>query len=813
VIYAATVSAQSPRRLTIDDVIALQDIRQVTVSPDGQWLAMVIKRMGGPVTDADGDAFTDVWLVARDGRVKRNLTAAAGKDTRWWSPQWSPDGQRLALLSSTRQDNTTPYVWTLHSGSLTRITDGDVDGRAEIDATWPKRSFAWVDSVTLLCPILPVGLHPGAYGASDTYLQRAAPREWAKALTGSEPAVSVLQSGQDAASSERPQGRLVEIDVRSKKVRLVVTGNFWQVLLSPNRKYAALVADMGRIQPPRDRRLPDWPGLLMYRASQLALVRLDSATPARWVQGVVDPAITGGGDPIAHTWSPDGNTFAVVAKRNPAQSHASTVYLVSAQSGAARAVTDTTLDVSATAWAGNGTLLAYATGSDTARHDWWGVGDHTWRITGSLSDVPDVLTSTPDTNVMIGTAAGRLLAIDVHSLRTERLGHDSIQFDGLAWPQGSIAIGGRPNDLLAETTRGAIYRVSSTGDRTQFTVALIARPSVEANLVAVDPAHHLTVFTAVERTGTFLWTGDGNSARFTEDIAVNEQLRNIADPKRVLVNYVGVDGDSLKGLLLLPVDYKPGTRYPLITFVYGGVTVSDTSWDFVNKNNVSTLNLSLLPAHGYALLLPSIPLGPPGVASDPMLDMSKGVISAVDAVIRMGVADPARLGVMGHSYGGYSAYSLLVYTHRFHAAVAIAGLSDLASFYGTIDARSRYTDFGYEIDVQPGWAEAGVLRMRDTPWTNLWRYLRNSPYFFADRVETPLMIVQGDADAVAMQQGEEFFMALYRMGKRATFVRYWGDDHDITQSPANARDLWGRIFAWFDDELHVEHHSMAVGGP
>jgi dipeptidyl aminopeptidase/acylaminoacyl peptidase len=75
------------------------------------------------------------------------------------------------------------------------------------------------------------------------------------------------------------------------------------------------------------------------------------------------------------------------------------------------------------------------------------------------------------------------------------------------------------------------------------------------------------------------------------------------------------------------------------------------------------------------------------------------------------------------------------------------------------------------------------------------RYVRNSPITYAERVTTPLMIVQGDMDYVPIQQGEKFFTALYRQNKAASFVRYWGEGH-IIESPANVSDLWTRIYAW-----------------
>jgi dipeptidyl aminopeptidase/acylaminoacyl peptidase len=66
-----------------------------------------------------------------------------------------------------------------------------------------------------------------------------------------------------------------------------------------------------------------------------------------------------------------------------------------------------------------------------------------------------------------------------------------------------------------------------------------------------------------------------------------------------------------------------------------------------------------------------------------------------------------------------------------------------------------------------------------------------------DRVQTPLPIIHGDMDYIPIPQGEEYFMGLYRQGKRAAFVRYWGEGH-VPESPANIRDMWQRILGWFE---------------
>jgi dipeptidyl aminopeptidase/acylaminoacyl peptidase len=152
---------------------------------------------------------------------------------------------------------------------------------------------------------------------------------------------------------------------------------------------------------------------------------------------------------------------------------------------------------------------------------------------------------------------------------------------------------------------------------------------------------------------------------------------------------------------------------------------------------------------------------------------------------------------MGQSFGGFSTYGLVTQTQKFKAAVSLAGLSNLISLYGTFGARERYTNFPQENLFMQSLSESAQVGMGNPPWKDQGRYIRNSPITYVDRVKTPLMIIQGDMDYVAIQQGEEFFSSLYRQGKRAKFVRYWGEGH-VLESPANIRDMWKQIFSWFD---------------
>ena len=88
------------------------------------------------------------------------------------------------------------------------------------------------------------------------------------------------------------------------------------------------------------------------------------------------------------------------------------------------------------------------------------------------------------------------------------------------------------------------------------------------------------------------------------------------------------------------------------------------------------------------------------------------------------------------------------------------------------------------------------------PWRSS-EYLRNSPISYVDNVQTPLLQLHGDFDGVPIQQAEEFFTALQRLGKRARFVKYLGEGH-VFDSPANIRDMWAQIFSWCDEYCDIK---------
>jgi dienelactone hydrolase len=358
----------------------------------------------------------------------------------------------------------------------------------------------------------------------------------------------------------------------------------------------------------------------------------------------------------------------------------------------------------------------------------------------------------------------------------------------LAWlPNGKMAV---KTDHQRITPEGPDYLWWTVSDQNA------TRLTTEEEALVKDegPSKRDAVKLETSETGR-LYEKDAAGHETTIFPDLNPQLTKIAPAQSMNFEYKSATGETLHAHLVLPYGYVKGRHYPTVVSVYAGDVLSGNE-RAPGRGDES----SLLPGRGYAVLEPSMPLTPVGVPGDPMLHLNDGVDPAVDRAIELGIVDPDRLAVMGSSYGGYGVFGLLTQTHRYRAGIAMMAVSDMAAFYGQFGAGLNYIDPEDAAKLGPWMSESSQLRMGVPPWVDPDRYVRNSPFYAADKITTPLLIVSGDLDRNTGAQDDAMFTALYRQGKRAEYVRYLGEGHGL-ESPANIRDLWQRTFSWLDEYL------------
>ena len=331
----------------------------------------------------------------------------------------------------------------------------------------------------------------------------------------------------------------------------------------------------------------------------------------------------------------------------------------------------------------------------------------------------------------------------------------------------------------------------------------IAPPRSDARRLSVAPDGSTALFVADGTDGTHLWLTGGGESGPRELWSANEWVKDIVVGKSEALQYNALDGTPLTAWLLLPPGYAPPAKLPLITVVYPGTTFGPNPPASFSIFTSDFEHPQLFAALGYAVLCASMPAPKEAAEALDAKHFANGVFPAIDAAISLGIIDPDRIALKGQSNGGYAALSLISQTRRFRSAIASGAPTDFASLYGTFYGAYRFGDSG---DPRTGQLlrmlqfERGVYQFAMPPWLARDRYLLNSPISDVDKIETPVMLIQGNLDFVSIEQGEEYFTALYRQGKRAEFVRYVGEWHTISNRE-NVLDLWKRIEEWLKETM------------
>ena len=270
----------------------------------------------------------------------------------------------------------------------------------------------------------------------------------------------------------------------------------------------------------------------------------------------------------------------------------------------------------------------------------------------------------------------------------------------------------------------------------------------------------------------------------------NPWLKDVPMGPQKVITWKAEDGVELQGLLIYPLSYEEGEKYPLITVVHGGPESHyDNGWltDYSDPGQVGA-------GRGYFVFYPNY-RGSTGrgvaFAKSSQADMAGAefddIVQGVDQLVAEGIADSARVGVTGGSYGGYATgWFATRYTQRFAAGVMFVGISNNISKWGTSDIPE----------------ELFLVHARERIWNNYQDFLERSPIYYAGQAQTPLLIMAGKEDT-RVDPGQSY--ELYRHIKTRTdtpvrLVLYPGEGHGNRNATAQY-DYNLRMMRWFDEYL------------
>ncbi len=240
-------------------------------------------------------------------------------------------------------------------------------------------------------------------------------------------------------------------------------------------------------------------------------------------------------------------------------------------------------------------------------------------------------------------------------------------------------------------------------------------------------------------------------------------------------------------MLWLPAGYEQGKSYPMLTYIYE--LLSQGFHAYAQPNATRYANPSVFTSRGYAFLMPDIVYH----VNDPGRSALWCVVPAVKAAIATGIVDTARVGLQGHSWGGYQTSFITTQTKIFKTAVAGAPLTDMTSMFGSVYWNTGNTDGSIFIASQ-GRFTGGPNEVPEA-------YDRNSPQTFAQNLSMPFMILHNDRDgAVDFNQGITYYNHLRQLGKEVVLLEYVGENHGLAR-PANQKDYALRMTEWFDTFL------------
>ena len=472
-------------------------------------------------------------------------------------------------------------------------------------------------------------------------------------------------------------------------------------------------------------------------------------------------------DDAGAAWSPDGTRIAFCSNRTPDRdfNNHSDLWTVSTIAGAPRKLTASRGPSALPAWSPDGSQIAFL-GHDSPEPYGRYANAGVWLVPSDGSAPARELTAAFDRS-FAGDVAGDLRSglvaqpplwsadgATLHATAIERGTEHLFRLD---------LAGGAPTRVIAGE-RGVMNARLAAGDRIVFTAATVTDPG---NL--------------------FSCALDGSDERQLTDVNA-ELFAEVAVTDAARFTYAGDGGMEIDGWIMEPVGRETGKRYPLALEIHGG-PAAQYGFAFFHE-------FQLLAAQGYGVLYTN-PRGSTGKESAFTIanrsrwgeEDYRDIMAGVDAAIAANPwIDPARLGVLGGSFGGFMTNWIVSHSDRFKAAVTMRCVSNLLSFFGTSDIGFTFLDMQFETE----------------PWGDVAKLLKYSPITYAKDIHTPLLIIHSEEDyRCPIEQGEQMFITLKKLGRTTEFVRFPDEDHNLSRGgkPQHRAERLRHIARWFKTYL------------
>jgi dipeptidyl aminopeptidase/acylaminoacyl peptidase len=579
---------------------------------------------------------------------------------------------------------------------------------------------------------------------------------WLVSAKGGEPVRLTTNKKSDTQPRWSPDGkRLAFISARDDKPQLFLLSPFGgeperlteskggvrQFQWSPNGKSIAFVADHA-LTPDEEKRVKEKDDAIVvdadYKFTRLWVI--DLGTKQARLLPMADATV---GDV---QWSPDGTQIAYSTTPTPKADDGSLsdVWITPASGGAPHKLLENSGPDNSPRWSPDGKSIAFVT-STAARAD---VRQSQLAVIPAQGGTPRIVAPSfiYTTGAPSWSPDGRTIYFSSPVKTTSQL---------YAVP----AAGGTPRALTEVQGVVSAATLSRDGNVVAYTQS--------------DIQHPADVYVA--RVGAGLLA----STKLTDH---NPQVRDLALGKGEVVRWKSTDGMDIDGVLIYPVGYEPGKRYPLVAEIHGGPAGAWTqnfpgSWGAAGH---------VLAGQGFAVFFPN-PRGSSSYGEQflraNIKDWGAGdyrdIQTGIDALIARGIADSTKLAQSGWSYGGYMSAWTLTQTNRFKAIVVGAGLTNMFSMYTTNDIPSAIDGyFGAE------------------PWNDTLQYRARSAMTFIKNAKTPTLILHGQADIrVPIGQSQELYVGLKKLGVPTQLVFYPREPHGL-QEPRHQLDKMKRENEW-----------------